>query len=103
MNNSEHQLAQAKAEAVAWMTHHDTPMLFPTREEAAQYCDDDEEPIPLFEHPSGNTDALVEEIAKAVEHEWYANVGAWMNQGRRIGPELRRVLTSLLTTYTKDR
>jgi hypothetical protein len=40
-------VTQAKSEAVAWMTHHDEPMLFPTREEAASYCADDEEPIPL--------------------------------------------------------
>lgn len=50
---------QAKRDAIAawnrrqsgpvlgYATHHDEPMLFPTREEAQQYCDDDEEPIPL--------------------------------------------------------
>jgi len=38
-------------EAVAWMTHHEPPMLFPTKEEAASYCDDDEQPIPLYPHP----------------------------------------------------
>lgn len=36
------------AEAViGYATHHDEPMLFPTIEEARQFCDDDEEPIPL--------------------------------------------------------
>ena len=35
-------------EPVAFMTHHDEPMLFPTWDEAAQYCDDDESPISLF-------------------------------------------------------
>ena len=33
---------------VAFMTHHDEPMLFPTWDEAVQYCDDDESPIFLF-------------------------------------------------------
>lgn len=33
---------------VAFMTHHDDPMLFPTWDEAVQYCDDDESPISLF-------------------------------------------------------
>ena len=33
---------------VAFMTHHDEPMLFPTWDEAVQYCDDDESPISLF-------------------------------------------------------
>lgn len=36
---------------VAWMTHHDEPMLFPTDEEARSYCDDDEQPIPLYAAP----------------------------------------------------
>ena len=35
-------------ESVAFMTHHDEPMLFPTWDEAVQYCDDDESPISLF-------------------------------------------------------
>ena len=35
-------------EAVAWMTHHDEPMLYPTFAEAAAYCDDGEPPIPLY-------------------------------------------------------
>lgn len=37
---------------LAWMTHHDEPMLFPTEKEAAAYCDDDEKPIPLYAHPA---------------------------------------------------
>lgn len=36
---------------VAWMTHHDEPMLFPTEREAQSYCDDDEHPIPLYVDP----------------------------------------------------
>ena len=35
-------------EPVAFMTRHDDPMLFPTWDEAVQYCDDDESPISLF-------------------------------------------------------
>lgn len=40
--------AESEAQAVAWMTHHDEPLLFPTEYEAGQYCDDDERPIPLY-------------------------------------------------------
>ena len=40
--------AAAAQEAVAWMTHHDEPMLYPTFAEAAAYCDDGEPPIPLY-------------------------------------------------------
>lgn len=36
---------------VAWMTHHDEPMLFPTEREAQSYCDDHEHPIPLYVDP----------------------------------------------------
>lgn len=43
--------APVSAEPVAWMTHHDEPMLFPTDEEARSYCDDDEQPIPLYAAP----------------------------------------------------
>ena len=41
----------ATQEAVAWMTHHDEPMLYPTFAEAAAYCDDGEPPIPLYAAP----------------------------------------------------
>lgn len=36
-----------KPEPVAWMTHHDEPMLFPSKSEAATYCGDGEEPAAL--------------------------------------------------------
>lgn len=42
---------QPVGEPVAWMTHHDEPMLYPTFSEAAAYCDDDEPPIPLYAAP----------------------------------------------------
>lgn len=42
--------------AVAWMTHHDEPMLFPTAAEAADYCEDDEQPVPLFRSPAQAVD-----------------------------------------------
>jgi hypothetical protein len=32
----------------AYATHHDTPMLYLTHAEAAAYCNDDEQPIPLY-------------------------------------------------------
>ncbi|SPA24538.1 hypothetical protein CBM2637_A140074 [Cupriavidus taiwanensis] len=41
-----------QAEPVAWMTHHDEPMIFPTRSEAEQHCDDDEQPIALYAAPA---------------------------------------------------
>ncbi len=41
-------LTVVAGQAVAWMTHHDEPMLYPTFSEAAAYCDDDEPPIPLY-------------------------------------------------------
>lgn len=37
-----------KPEVVGFATHHDEPMLFPNRKEAADYCDDGEEPIALI-------------------------------------------------------
>ncbi|MGE8270339.1 hypothetical protein [Stenotrophomonas geniculata] len=44
--------SQPVGEPVAWMTHHDEPMLYPTFSEAAAYCDDDDEPpIPLYAAP----------------------------------------------------
>ena len=43
----------AQGEPVAWMTEapDGTPMLWPTRTEACQYCDDDEHPTPLYAAP----------------------------------------------------
>ncbi|CRD63828.1 hypothetical protein [Stenotrophomonas thermophila] len=38
------------------MTHHDEPMLFPTAAEAAAYCEDDEQPVPLFRSPAQAVD-----------------------------------------------
>lgn len=35
-------------EVVGFATHHDEPMLFPNRKEAAAYCDDGEEPVALI-------------------------------------------------------
>ncbi len=48
--------AQCAGEPVAWMTHHDEPMLFPTAAEAAAYCEDDEQPVPLFRSPAQAVD-----------------------------------------------
>ncbi|EML7990021.1 hypothetical protein D7Y24_13380 [Stenotrophomonas maltophilia] len=47
---------QPVGEPVAWMTHHDEPMLFPTAAEAADYCEDDEQPVPLFRSPAQAVD-----------------------------------------------
>ncbi|HEL3863026.1 TPA: hypothetical protein UM690_000104 [Stenotrophomonas maltophilia] len=52
---------------VAWMTHHDEPLLYPTFQEAAAYCDDDEPPIPLYAAPP----------AQAVDLGQFRNAVAW--------------------------
>ena len=37
-----------RPEVVGFATHHDEPMLFPSKREAAMYCDDGEEPVALI-------------------------------------------------------
>lgn len=37
-----------KPEVLGFTTHHDEPMLFPSKREAAMYCDDGEEPMALI-------------------------------------------------------
>jgi len=37
-----------KPEVSAYATHHDEPMLFPDKKEAAAYCEDGEEPVALI-------------------------------------------------------
>ncbi|MCU1215905.1 hypothetical protein JAK24_05940 [Stenotrophomonas maltophilia] len=60
---------QPVGEAVAWMTHHDEPMLFPTAAEAAAYCEDDEQPVPLYTAPPAQAVDLgaVREALQAAE------------------------------------
>jgi hypothetical protein len=58
---------------VAWATHHDEPMLFPSRDEAASYCGDDERPIELCDRA-----AVLKAIASYLDSNWmsareYAN------------------------------
>jgi hypothetical protein len=82
-------------EAVAWMTHHDEPMLFPTREECADYCDDDEQPIPLYAGAAPAVDAEVRNYAMAALSVFErmaetsaviegVNVAAMVERGRRL-------------------
>jgi hypothetical protein len=54
-------------EVKGWATHHDEPMLFPTRDEAVAYCDDDEEPIPLY---AGAAPAVDAEALHTLIAEW---------------------------------
>lgn len=61
--------AQCAGEPVAWMTHHDEPMLFPTAAEAAAYCEDDEQPVPLFRSPAQAVDLGTGVKAIAAERE----------------------------------
>ncbi|MCI1052140.1 hypothetical protein MOQ19_01330 [Stenotrophomonas maltophilia] len=56
---------QPVGEPVAWMTHHDEPMLFPTAAEASAYCEDDEQPVPLFRSPAQAVD--LGQLPRAVE------------------------------------
>lgn len=58
--------AQQHGEPVAWMTHHDEPMLFPTAAEAAAYCEDDEQPVPLFRSPAQAVD--LEQFRKLADY-----------------------------------
>jgi hypothetical protein len=51
-------LKAAAVRPIAWATHHDEPMLFPTLKEAAMYCDDGEEPIPLVAQHPADADAV---------------------------------------------
>lgn len=49
--NARRLVAALQQEPVAWRTHHDEPMLFPTFDEAAMYCEDNEPPEPLYAAP----------------------------------------------------
>lgn len=68
-------LPKPDAEPVAWITHHDEPMLFPTYDEALSFCDDDETPIPLYAHPpkpdTAERDALVRRIDALLNDPWF--------------------------------
>lgn len=44
-------LAIKEEKPIAWATHHDEPMLFPSMGEANEYCDFGEFPIPLIRKP----------------------------------------------------
>lgn len=69
-----------KPEVVGFATHHDEPMLFPSKGEAATYCDDGEEPVALirlsdYEALQVEHDAALSKLA-AIESRsmaWLAN------------------------------
>ena len=45
-------LALPDAQPVAWMTHHEPPMIFPDKQEAESYCDEEDgPPVPLYADP----------------------------------------------------
>ena len=73
-------IAAYLADPVAWRTHHDEPMLFPTINEAWQYCEDDEGPEPLFAAPvkdSLTTEPAPSEFsAEQRDKDWSAFKGA---------------------------
>lgn len=63
---------------VAFMTHHDDPMLFPTWGEAVQYCDDDESPISLFHAADvaklqADLATMTQERDRLKDTNWYLN------------------------------
>ena len=67
-------LAQPEQEPVAWMTHHEPPMIFPTRSEALLYCEEHEVPVPLYTAPPqrewvGLTDEEIEIMGNKVANE----------------------------------
>ncbi len=77
---------QPVGEPVAWMTHHDEPMLFPTAAEAAAYCEDDEQPAPLFRSPAQTVDLgdVIEQIAQQWDGCSYDAVGETIDVGQAI-------------------
>lgn len=69
---------QPVGEPVAWMTHHDEPMLFPTAAEAAAYCEDDEQPVPLYAAPPAQAvdlDAVRALLQRRIE-QWRSHLPA---------------------------
>ncbi|PZS51590.1 hypothetical protein [Stenotrophomonas maltophilia] len=67
---------QPVGEPTAWMTHHDEPMLFPTAAEAAAYCEDDEQPVPLFRPPAQAVD--LERFRGTVKSQY--SMTEWMHR-----------------------
>jgi hypothetical protein len=77
----------------AWATHHDEPMFFPTREEAALYCDEDESPIPLYAAvirgpqtpPADPRDTEIKRLKKLLRDA---------NRGAEMSSKVSRLITS---------
>lgn len=95
---------QPVGEPVAWMTHHDEPMLFPTAAEAAAYCEDDEQPVPLFRSPAQAVDlrtgikAIAAERERQLQAEGFTRDG---DQQYRRG-ELARAATAYVQLAAMD-
>ncbi|WP_353949808.1 hypothetical protein [Stenotrophomonas maltophilia] len=87
---------QPVGEPVAWMTHHDEPMLFPTAAEAAAYCEDDEQPVPLFRSPAQAVDLgqIIEQIAQQWDGCSYDVVGETIDVGQAIRAAGERLIDS---------
>lgn len=77
-----------KPKVVAYATHHDEPLLFPSKTEAAMYCDAGEEPLALI-HIS-DYEALATECEKlrkdAERYRWLRSVPS--------GPEAQRIVNN---------
>lgn len=85
-----HSLTIGGEDAVAWMTRHDEPMLYPTFSEAAAYCDDDEPPIQLYAaHPAQAVD--LGQFREAIQ-VWLQSAVWWGRHGREKCEEAKRLL-----------
>lgn len=74
--------AVVSLEPVAFMTHHDEPMLFPTWDEAVQYCDDDESPISLFHADDvAKLQAENEALRKDADRYRWLRDNDWLTEG----------------------
>ena len=99
------QAAPAPAAApMAFATHHDEPMLFPTAAEAGQYCADDERPIPLCRCASAAPAAAPPEplhvAAQAVLDHWNSPRWEWAKQGPTA--DIMQALADALPPATQE-
>ncbi|WP_329845748.1 hypothetical protein [Stenotrophomonas sepilia] len=98
--NMQHLTArQPVGEPLAWMTHHDEPMLFPAAAEAAAYCEDDEQPVPLFRAPAQAVDLgrwsqrHAEDLEQAIHTALSAHAGSLSQKKRAaISAYVKRLL-----------
>lgn len=93
--------AEPASEPVAWMTHHDEPMLFPTQAEAAQYCEDDERPIALYAapQPAPARVPLTHELIREARQDAVEVFGAEGRETPQIVRDVIEYMTSWMQVY----